>query len=122
MCPLLRRNFDTTQALLQRLGLNSHCHLLSITLDGEHDTPEVLSAYAGSCGANPAFWSFASATETELHRLGDGVGLEFKQSEGRIDHNLRTLVIDGAGRLRHVFQGNAWTPQELAAALRSAAR
>jgi protein SCO1/2 len=120
-CPLVSRNFDVTQELLVKLGLNGRCHLLSLSLDPDHDTAEVLSAYAKSCHADPAIWTFANAPDATIRRLGAAAGLEYKREGERIDHNLRTVVIDPQGRLRHVFRGDAWTPQELAAELRAAA-
>ena len=56
-----------------------------------------------------------------MHTLGDAVGLEFERKTGVINHNLRTVVVDPQGRIRRVFRGNTWTPQELAAELRAAA-
>jgi protein SCO1/2 len=120
LCPLVSRNFDAAQTLLARLGVNEHCHLLSISLDAESDTPDVLAAYAKGCQANAQIWTFAPASESEVRRLGNAVGLEFKRVGGQIDHNLRTVVVDSAGRIRHIFRGNSWTPQELVAELRGA--
>lgn len=121
-CPLVSRNFDTAQALLLRLGLAGRCHLLSISLDPAHDTPEVLAAYARSSGAEAELWSFATGREDNLKALGDSVGLQVLRNGDRIDHNLRTVVLDAEGRIRHIFRGNSWTPQELVAALRAAER
>jgi cytochrome oxidase Cu insertion factor (SCO1/SenC/PrrC family) len=39
-----------------------------------------------------------------------------------ITHNLRTVVLDAQGRVFRQFDGNAWTPQELADAIMEAAR
>jgi len=36
-------------------------------------------------------------------------------------HNLRTVVLDPAGRVFRQFDGNTWTPEELAAAVAEAA-
>jgi protein SCO1/2 len=119
-CPLVSHNFDATQALLARLGVASRCHLLSISIDPEHDTTEVLAGYSKANEADPQVWTFATGHEQDLRRLGDAVGLEFRRTEGRIDHNLRTVVIDPAGRIRRIFRGDGWTPQELAAELRTA--
>ena len=67
-------------------------------------------------------WTFASADEAAVHTLGDGVGFEFSRANGQISHNLRTVVADASGRVRRIFRGNHWTPQELAAAVRDAGR
>lgn len=120
-CPLVSRNFDVAQGLLSRLGKSGDCQLLSITLDPERDTPEVLAGYAKGCEADPEIWSFASGDESEVRKLGQAVGLEYKREEGgQIDHNLRTVVLDRQGRIRRIFRGDAWTPQELTAELKAA--
>jgi protein SCO1/2 len=121
-CPLIGRKFDTVQTLLARLEESERCHLLSVSLDPEHDTPEMLSAYARGYAADGKLWTFATGAEGDLRKLGDTVGLEYKRVGERIDHNLRTVVLDGSGRIRRVFRGDEWTPQELVADLRTTAR
>jgi cytochrome oxidase Cu insertion factor (SCO1/SenC/PrrC family) len=49
------------------------------------------------------------------------VDLNFWRANGSISHNLRTVVLDGTGRISHQFDGNDWTPQHLADAIRKAA-
>jgi cytochrome oxidase Cu insertion factor (SCO1/SenC/PrrC family) len=49
------------------------------------------------------------------------VDLNFWRANGSISHNLRTVVLDGAGKITRQFDGNDWMPQQLAAALRAAA-
>lgn len=120
LCPMVSQNFDATQALLVRLGLNDRCHLLSISLDPEHDTPEVLASYEKGHHADPQMWNFATAPEAAVREFGKTVGLEFKRSLSGIDHNLRTVVIDPSGRISRIFRGNGWTAQELAVELRKA--
>ena len=117
-CPLMNRNFQTSEHLLSQLGIDEACHLLSISMDPAHDTPENLSAYAKIYDADAERWTFANASEDVLHKLGGAVGLEFKKEEGRIEHNLRTVVVDAEGRIRRIFRGNSWTPQELVAEVR----
>ena len=53
-----------------------------------------------------------------IRRLADGLGLEYSQDEGLIDHNLRTVLIDPEGRLVKVITGNEWKPEEVAAEIR----
>lgn len=120
-CPLLNRNFQIARGLLDRLGLQGQARFLSVSMDPEHDTPKSLAAYAGAFEADPSAWIFAAVPEASLRRLGDAVGLEFQQQGGVINHNLRTVVVDGRARIRRVFRGNTWTPQELVSELRAAA-
>ena len=121
-CPMVSQDFARTQDFLQRLGTTDHCRLLSITLDPERDTPELLAAYAQGCHADPALWTFATADAEQIRTLGGAIGLEMRRRGERIDHNLRTVVLDPAGRIAHIFRGGNWSPQELVAELQRAAR
>ncbi len=120
-CPLMNRNFQAAQALLDRLGLKERVHFLSVSMDPQNDTPELLANFAQAYEADELVWTFAVAQETPLHTLGDAVGLEFQRKADGISHNLRTVVVDPQGKIRRIFRGNTWTPQELAAELRAAA-
>jgi protein SCO1/2 len=119
-CPLLNRNFQAAQALLNQLEPGKPWSLLSVSLDPAHDTPEALQSFAQGFQAQPEHWSFLSGPLESVRLLGNAVGLEFSDQGGVISHNLRTAVIDPAGRLRKVFKGNEWTPQELVAEVRAA--
>jgi protein SCO1/2 len=121
-CPLVGRKFDTAQTLLSRMNAGGRCHLLSISLDPERDTPEMLSAYARGYQADAALWTFATGSEHDVQKLGDAVGLEYKRVGDRIDHNLRTVILDAGGHIRHILRGDSWTPQELVADLNATAR
>ncbi len=120
-CPLMNRNFQAAQALLDRLGWKERTHFLSVSMDPQNDTPELLASFARAYGADARVWTFAVAQEVPLHTLGDAVGLEFQRKADGISHNLRTVVVDPQGKICRVFRGNTWTPQELAAELRAAA-
>ena len=119
-CPLMNRNFSTARTLLKQLGTQENWHLISLSLDAAHDTPAMLAEYAKIHQADEKHWCFATATEPDLRRLGDAVGLEYQRNGAQINHNLRTVVIDVNGRITHIFRGNSWKPQELAAELRRA--
>lgn len=119
-CPLMNRNFATARILMKQMGAQDNWQMISLSLDAESDTPAVLAAYAKSHQADELHWSFATASDPDLRRLGDAVGLEFQRNGAQINHNLRTVVIDVNGRIGHIFRGNSWTPQELVAELRRA--
>ena len=116
----MNRNFQAAQALLARLEVGDNWHFLSISLDAAHDTPAVLARFADAYEADARHWSFVIAPEAGVRQLGGAVGLEFTVARGAISHNLRTVVVDAAGRIRRVFRGNGWTPQELASEVRAA--
>jgi protein SCO1/2 len=119
-CPLMNRNFQAAQALIQRLGCGNRVRLLSLSMDPLNDTPSRLAAVASGYEAKAPLWTFASVSEDELRPLAQAAGLEFSRTDGQVTHNLRTVVLDGEGRIRRIFRGNDWTPQELVAELRAA--
>lgn len=121
-CPMVGRKFDAAQALLARMEFGRSCHLLSVSLDPERDTPEMLAAYARGYQADPERWSFATGNYVDIQKMGDAVGLEYKRVGDRIDHNLRTVIVDASGHIRHIFRGEEWTPQELVAELGATSR
>lgn len=119
-CPLINQNFQTAQTLLARLDPGEKWRLLSISMDPTNDTPEVLARSAENFNADEQHWTFATGNVEAIRQFGSAVGLEFVTTKGQISHNLRTIVIDADGHIRHIFRGNTWTPQELVAEMRSA--
>jgi protein SCO1/2 len=72
VCPLMTENLVRVQELLApRVGTD--IFMVSITLQPEHDTPEMLAAYARTYGVGPG-WLFLTGTKTDIellrHRLG----------------------------------------------------
>jgi protein SCO1 len=122
-CPLMANHFEQTQKKLLALTNGpANWQLLTITFDPEFDTPPVLKAYAESHHYDPAHWTFATAPLIDITAIGEQFDLVFWRDEtGGVSHNLRAAVIDASGRVRKIFVGNEWTPDELAAELVKAA-
>lgn len=117
-CPLMSRNFEIVQRQLAAAAPAERWRLLSITIDPEHDTPDILAKYAANYAANPQQWLFATGAEADIRQLGSVFGLEFASGGGQINHNLRTVVVDPAGGIQRVFDGNDWQPAELVTEMR----
>jgi len=121
-CPLMANNFGQAQKqLLARPKGPSNWHLLTISFDPEFDTPAVLKDYAEFHGANPKRWTFATGALADVTAIAEQFGLVFLRENGSISHNLRTVVVDGSGRVQKIFIGNEWTPDELVAEMVKAA-
>lgn len=118
-CPKLSRKFEEAQRELSASG-DGKWRLLSITIDPEYDMPERLAAYARQFEAVPSRWTFATGSLEDLRRLAAACGVSIREGNGPRDHTLRTLVVDAEGKVRRVFPGNAWTPGEIVAAIKSA--
>ncbi|HVV73452.1 MAG TPA: SCO family protein [Verrucomicrobiae bacterium] len=122
-CPRMANNFEEVQqALLGSTTSPTNWHLLTISFDPDFDTPAVLKAYAEAHQYRPEHWTFATGSLSEITTLGDQFGLTFWRENGSINHNLRTIVVDSNGRVRKVYEGNAWTSAELAKELGQAAK
>ena len=114
-CPRTALNFAETQKKLLALPNGAtNWHLLTITFDPEHDTPDKLKPYAEAYGYEPQHWTFATGDLVEITAIADQFGCQFWHDEtGSISHNLRTAVIDASGRVQRIFQGNTWSSDEL---------
>jgi len=122
-CPRMSRNFQEARALLLAdTNAPANWQLLSISFDSAFDTPQILAGYAKYYrGEDSRHWRFAVAGTNTLAGLAPKVDLSFWREGGSISHNLRTVVLDPGGKIAAQFDGNSWTPQQLAAAIRQAA-
>ena len=121
-CPLLSQKFHAVQEiLLADPEAPKNWQLLSMSIDPENDTAEVLARYSKLQRADAAHWRFATGELRDITVLGLRSGLEFWEGGSEITHNLRTVVFDAQGRMRKVFPENTWTAKELADELRAGA-
>jgi protein SCO1 len=103
-CPRLMKNFEEASLKLRNMpDAPTNYHFLSVTFDPEFDTPARLKAYAKGYGYDPSHWSFLTGPAekvAELARLSD---MKYQRDGAFFNHDLRTLIIDGGGRLRMIF-------------------
>ncbi len=121
-CPRMNQNFaEARKLLLAETNAPLNWQLLSISFDPSFDQPEIIHGYAKFYrGEDTNRWRFAVATTNTLAGLAPKVDLNFWRENGSISHNLRTVVLDGNGKISHQFDGNDWTPAQLAKAIRVA--
>ncbi len=113
-CPRLTGNFAEAAAQLRQMpDAPARWHLLSISFDPTNDTPPRLEAYAKTAHYDPGHWSFLTGDPVQISELADQFGENFWREGGSIGHNLRTVVVDGRGRVRKIYAGNKWTSAEL---------
>ncbi len=122
-CMRMNRNFAAArEILLADTRSPTNWEFLSISFDSEFDQPEVLGSYAQLYrGEDDRHWVFATALPETLRDLAPRLDLVVMHQGDSISHNLRTVVIDPQGRITAQFDGNTWTPRQLADALRQAA-
>jgi protein SCO1/2 len=118
-CPLLTAEMA---ALQNDLGpdFGSKVFFVSITVDPERDTPEVLSRYAQAHGANLAGWAFLTGTPEEVRTVARQYGVYVKQhAAGDVAHTFLTSILDQRGTLRAQYVGVRSDPDELLRDLQS---
>jgi protein SCO1 len=118
-CPLLTARLVGLQA---RLGTDfgSKVFFVAITVDPEHDTPEILKRYAETHGANFAGWAFLTGTLAEIQKVSRQYGIYSKKApRGDVDHTFLTSLIDRHGTLRVQYLGVRFDPNELLGDLQS---
>lgn len=124
-CPLMMKRFAAVEdALRKETALGPKTHLLTVSFDPHHDTPEVLRAFGLPFQkTEPPFvhWTLATGEDAAIRKLAGALELEYVEENRSFTHNLRTAVVDPAGRLVRLFRGNDWNPDELVAELRTAA-
>ena len=118
-CPLLTAKMAGLQ---DRLGADfgPRIYFVSITVDPERDTPEVLKRYAEAHRANPAGWAFLTGTPAEIREVAKHYGIFYKKTpRGDVDHTFLTSLVDQSGTLRVQYMGIRFDPDEMLRDLRS---
>lgn len=124
-CTLMSNNFaKIDRALAQDTELAKRAHLLSVSIDPEHDTPKVLRSYGAAHTekyADEKFerWELASGDAEEIRKLANFFGLVYSPDGDQIVHSLRTGVIAPDGKLYKIYRGNEWKPEEIVNDLRA---
>jgi protein SCO1 len=112
-CPLLTAKMAGIQ---NRLGsdFGSKVSFVSITVDPERDTPEVLKRYAEAHKANATGWVFLTGTQAEIRDVAKRYGIYYKKTRrGDVDHTFLTSIADQSGILRVQYMGVKFNPDEM---------
>lgn len=116
-CPRASKGLQETQAALKaRQHGPTNWHFLSITIDPDYDTPPRLKGYGRIYDADPQHWSFLTGTLEDITAIAEQFGLQFWRDTPQSvpNHNLRTVVIDAAGKVQWVTVENEWKVESLA--------
>ena len=109
VCLTLGSSFQQMQATLLAArktdAAAEHVSLLSISFDGQHDSPQVLQSYAARLGADPGVWRFARIPDAQESRrlLAAFQVVVVADGRGDFEHNAALLVLDQQGRLVRIF-------------------
>jgi protein SCO1/2 len=126
-CLLMSNNFGEVLKQLQKTPeVFAKAQLLSISIDPEYDTPNVLRGYgeryAGKLDPTFQHWQFASGSAEDIRKAADFFGLSYYQKQEQIVHTLQTVLIGADGKIAKVYSGNQWKPADVVADYVGAAR
>ncbi len=112
-CPLLTAKMVGLQKRLAA-AFGPRAFFLSVTVDPQRDTPDVLRRYAVAHGANLGGWAFLTGTPSEIREVARRYGVYYRKTPGGdVDHTFLTSVVDQAGILRVQYLGVRFDPDEL---------
>ena len=106
-CPRLTARMGELQDRLAKAG--SGTRLVSISVDPDEDTPDVLAKYAAGAHADPARWSFVTGPAADVEKA---VVAGFKVAasreakgagESEVVHGDWFVLIDGSGDIRGYY-------------------
>jgi len=109
VCPRLCAGFTRLQ---KRFG-GRDLALLSVTLDPQYDSPEVLAGYAKIWRADFTRWRFLTGGLEDVQRVAGRFGIVSWPEEGLLTHNSETAVIARDGRLAALIGGSSYTADQL---------
>ncbi len=112
ICPILTAQMKSLQERYETYGVDE-IKLLSISVDPEFDTPEVLREYAELHGADPERWTFLTGDTEAVRALvvggfATGMGEQTVNDAGMMDisHTGKFVIVDSRGGIRGYYDSD----------------
>jgi len=100
-CPIMTQNMADVAETLKGL---SDVAFVSISVDPETDTPEVLSSYSARYGADPERWHFLTGTPEAIQQVA-AEGFMVGAIDDPMIHSPKFCLVDKAGQIRGYYTG-----------------
>ncbi len=100
-CPEMTRSMAR---VAERLALYPEVRFVSVSVDPDTDTPDVLSAYGAKFGADPERWDFLTGALEDIQTLAVE-GFKIGSVEDPVIHSTKFCLVDKAGQIRGYFTG-----------------
>jgi protein SCO1 len=111
-CPMLTALMAYVQDQLGQ-DFGKRIAFVSITVDPDRDTPEVLKQYADTFGADLKGWAFLTGGPAAIRDVTHRYGVfAAKSAKGDVDHTFLTSIVDRNGVLRVQYLGVRFDPDE----------
>jgi protein SCO1/2 len=101
ICPMLTKNMGVLYRYLQS---DESVRFVSISVNPENDSPEVLKNYAQKNGADPRKWIFLTGRREDIQKI---VVESFKLGDIKepVFHSSHFALVDRKGRVRGYYDG-----------------
>jgi protein SCO1/2 len=111
-CPMLTALMVRVQDQLGQ-DFGERIAFVSITVDPDRDTPEVLKQYADTFGADLKGWAFLTGAPAAIRDVTYRYGVfAAKTAKDDVDHTFLTSIVDRNGVLRVQYLGVRFDPDE----------
>lgn len=101
ICPVMTRNMAV---LHDRYKNEERLRLVSISVNPEYDTPEVLAEFAARYQADPSRWFFLTGSRDAIQDLAVN-SFKIGSVEEPVFHSGYFVLVDGTGRIRAYYDG-----------------
>jgi len=113
-CPTICPKMTTNMGYIQKkFEDRDDLKFLSMTVNPEHDTPEVLKEYAEKVHANTDSWSFVTGDKDEIYDIAfDGFFVNVMKDSiapGGFLHSQMLILVDRKGHVRGYFDGTVYS-------------
>ena len=100
-CPIMTANLAS---IYRSYLLEKDVNFVSITVNPETDTPQVLTEYAKRYGADTSRWHFLTGSKEKILKIAAD---EFKtgSTENPIFHSSHLILVDRKGNIRGYYDG-----------------
>ncbi len=102
-CPIMVHKFmDIAKEMKDELGKN--LQLVSITMDPEYDSPEILKSYAKKIDVDTSSWSFLTEKKDIVDKVLKGFNFFYQKNEdGGFGHSNTIVMLDKNGVWKYNF-------------------
>ncbi len=109
-CPMITSQMARLHQELGDWPNSGRVQFVSVTVDPQHDTPQVLQRYARLAHADPDRWRFLTGDQQQVWRLiRSGFMLPVEdnpdQPDAPIIHSQKLVLVDQAGQIRGYYDG-----------------
>jgi cytochrome oxidase Cu insertion factor (SCO1/SenC/PrrC family) len=89
-------------------------HLLTVTIDPENDTPDVLASYSELLRKDVPAWTFATGPEELMQQvLPSMFGVRARKEQGSIAHTIKAGLLRPGLRVEKQWKNNSFTAKEI---------